>query len=313
MASISVRKRLPRRRRRLPSPRRATPRGWRSKLCGAAACAARKHEQTYPQYRRRLLMAAMSRVGRDVEHVARTVDEDVVVAVLHGLELRGASAAGWWLGPRMSRSLEDHADPRRCRLIECRHESPIAPCGMWSTRRTSGRKVRAAARMISFRTARTSVNGIESETAASLPGPACGWMAAEVFVPRRGGEELAEWRVADGEDAGAGLRGRNRREQGRAPQVPQTQAVLGVDQQTRPHAWLTCQVLADGISTRSSSDAMSCAARCATPPAPQSRSDGAQQTTRGGSCAVWVLPSAWGTSPALVALHDAAGRRRPAR
>ena len=47
----------------------------------------------------------------------------------------------------------------------------MAPCGMWSTSRTSGRKLIAAARMISLRTASTSVKGMDSETGVQSPGP----------------------------------------------------------------------------------------------------------------------------------------------
>ena len=62
----------------------------------------------------------------------------------------------------------------------------MAPCGMWSTSMASGLKLRAVALMISLRTARTSVNGMESETGVQFPGPTlrtdgsfrCSWPAA---------------------------------------------------------------------------------------------------------------------------------------
>ena len=46
----------------------------------------------------------------------------------------------------------------------------MAPCGMWSTRDV-GTKLIAAARMMSLRTASTSVKGMDSETGVQSPGP----------------------------------------------------------------------------------------------------------------------------------------------
>ena len=49
--------------------------------------------------------------------------------------------------------------------------SPIAPCGMWSTRSTSGRNVCTVVRSIARRTSRTSANDEDSDTGRQSPGP----------------------------------------------------------------------------------------------------------------------------------------------
>ena len=177
-------------------------------------------------------------VGRDVEHVARTVDEDVVVVVLHGLEgsleVPALPDGGW--GVEDVAQPEDHADLAPLQALERRHE--LAHRAVWHVVDEEDVRPEGQGGGADDLLPHGQDVGERHRERDRLPvsrAPLADGGQLEVFVPRRGGEELAEWRVADGEDAGAGLRGEElRREQGRAPQVPQTQAVLGVDQQTRP-------------------------------------------------------------------------------